>query len=932
MSGRGFRGRRLTWLLLDAAAVGGVLHAAATLGGVGRPAKEAIWLWGAFSVALLGARVSGWWRPAERAWNWQFFARAVPLLALAAWAVGARGTHGLTAGELAYLGAAALAVGAGFHLLREALESREDDGFEAVRLALLGCGAGWVFRPFLTPQMVGGLDAHWYGHIMIDALQQARAGVWPVFVGQGELMFNGAVHPFRTAPYHHHFGIALDLLTARALTPLAVQHLTVIVTAVIGSLTCYASMVALAPTRRWLAWALALGYVSGPALAGAIYAQEMYMTFMAYAWLPVVIHGNIRLVRNNDATGWLVLTAGLALVWTCHAPVGAWASIFTAGVQGMRLLAKDFDLRSWRLAAGAAVLFGGLTGYYFFSIGELAPTNAGGAGALLAYGAGALLGVAALVRLLASGRWRWLGVGALALALLWPTHRMYFGGLAAALLLGAGFVSLEWWLPWLKVRTRLPECVAAALLGGGLLAALVFPERDAARLIRSGQAFALMAQLFPKNFQSVSWLAQQLGDLQPGYGVLAALGAGLLAMLVRPTWEVRLTALGGLGLALMIFPVPRVTALLYQAVPDPLYGICTVSLWLRVMPVLVTVAIFAGFLAATNLPRGFWLRAAAGLAAAELLIGHWCETGKFIWLGERSVNSSERTAAFYRPENAQLYSYAYNGLPHPGYLMNGVVDYHLESRLLEVKTLAWRKDPVLEKPGGSAVIFSTSPGPEGADWHRLAPSLTIAPGERRLLNFEFLDRPYSGTLVMKGPGFYRDYYLPDGGFYAKSFGSAPERPKTLAVWNSGEAERQVVLSFLNVTPEETGKPFGDFARIALRSYRTEELQIQTRGLIPYRADVELTEPMYLETPRVFIPGYRARVDGISKKVEMSPDHLAMVRIEPGHHTVDVFYTGTFAARMIFRFSALVWLGLAGYGLWRVRGRLVEAESNAAGYG
>ncbi len=928
---RTFDPRRLAWAVFDASILAGVIVTINGLLGLGLRPAGALAMVGAGGVAFALARLPGCWRSTSRARNLIFFPLAMLLLALGVWLAIHRGVPGLTWSRAIYAGAVTLGLGAGFHLIRQVAFHLETDGAEPVRLASLVLGAVWVFHPFLTAQMLGGLDAHWYGHIMVDALQQAHAGVWPVFVGQGEMMFNGAVHPFRTAPYHHHFGIVLDALTLRTLTPLAVQHLTVIATAVWGATLTYLCLTALAPTRRWLAWALALGYISGPAIAGAIYAQEMYMTFMAYGWLPLVVYANIRLTRNNDRAGWLLLATGLALVWICHAPVGAWASLVTLGMQGVRLLARDFDLRSWSLAAGGVAGFGLLTAYYFFSIGELAPANAHGTGALLTYGAGALLALMALVRLLVTGNWRWLALGGVALAILWPTHRMYFGWLGASLALGAALVLIEKWRPRFKLSTRVPEALVFVLLTGGLLAALVFPERDGARLIRSGQAYLLMTQLFPKNLQSVSWLAQELGDLQPGYAMLAALGAGLLAMLVRPTWEGKLVTLAGCGLALMIFPVPRITLLFYQAVPDPLYGICTVSLWLRLMPVLVTLAIFAGFLAMAAMPRGFWPRLAIAVGAAELLFAHWAETSKFIRLGARAVNTSERTAMFYRTENVQLFSYAYNGLPHPAYMLNGVVDYHLESRLLDVAKREWRKDPVLENGFSAPVALTAEPGNEGVAWSWFSPRLTVAAGERRLVKFDFFDRAFSGTLVMKAPGIYRDYYLPDAGFYAKSFGSAPEKPKLLSVWNTSEAERQVLLAFVTANPEEIGKPLGDFARVSMRPYRTEELQIQTRRLTPYRADVELTEPMYLETPRVFIPGYRARVDGISRKVEVSPDHLAMVRVEPGHHTVDLFYTGTFAARMMLRVSALGWVLLAAFGIWQLRGRLKAWPEGRAGY-
>ncbi|MEN9678111.1 MAG: hypothetical protein RIS76_4007, partial [Verrucomicrobiota bacterium] len=37
--------------------------------------------------------------------------------------------------------------------------------------------AGWIYYPLFTSQQSGGLDARWYGYVMVDALEQARAGL-----------------------------------------------------------------------------------------------------------------------------------------------------------------------------------------------------------------------------------------------------------------------------------------------------------------------------------------------------------------------------------------------------------------------------------------------------------------------------------------------------------------------------------------------------------------------------------------------------------------------------------------------------------------------------------------------------------------------------------------------------------------------------------
>jgi hypothetical protein len=91
-------------------------------------------------------------------------------------------------------------------------------------LALLVLAAA-TFAFYLTPNRVGPIDAQWYGQVMTDFLAQSRSGRFPVLVGTTLYAFNGAVHPFRSAPWQFVLAHGLDRLTGRALAPLALQHL-----------------------------------------------------------------------------------------------------------------------------------------------------------------------------------------------------------------------------------------------------------------------------------------------------------------------------------------------------------------------------------------------------------------------------------------------------------------------------------------------------------------------------------------------------------------------------------------------------------------------------------------------------------------------------------------------------------------------------------
>jgi len=89
---------------------------------------------------------------------------------------------------------------------------------EFLRLTLLAAVALLIAQPYFSPRLIGTGDALWYHHLLADAVTQFRAGVFPVFVGQSDYSFNGAVYPLRAAPYYQYLAIGLDLITGQTLS------------------------------------------------------------------------------------------------------------------------------------------------------------------------------------------------------------------------------------------------------------------------------------------------------------------------------------------------------------------------------------------------------------------------------------------------------------------------------------------------------------------------------------------------------------------------------------------------------------------------------------------------------------------------------------------------------------------------------------------
>jgi hypothetical protein len=595
----------------------------------------------------------------------------------------------------------------------------------------------------------------------------------------------------------------------------------------------------------------------------------MYMTFMAFAWLPLAFFANLWIIRHDDRAGWALLAASLALVWVCHAPVGLWLTLTTLALQGLRLAVVG-RMTEWKRAVGAAALFFALSGAYFYSVGEIA-----GLGAHAGMGVKTMLPILLVLAAAVGG----------------------FAGLRA--MLAKRPVPMRW----------LPEGLVALLLLAGTIAGLAHPT------VRDHEAQDIVRHLFPGNLRPVSATATRLEDIQLGLALWAAFLVGATALFQTAKLELRLSVLVGLvGVALLI-PIPGLTDFLIAHLPSAVIAVSTISLWQRYLPTLVTGFVFVGFLGALvweqRHPRS--RKILAGLLVAAIC---WslAENAKFVRGAAVTKATKGEQLKPFRSENITEFAYIFPGMPTSPYQVNGVVDYHLESRLL-----AW-DDPTVEitppPPGAPKDWQVLTARPDASDpaFLNLSPSFLLAPGEHLLVRFRFRDRVYRGVLTMTGPGgWYREYRLPEAGFWAKSFGTDPARPKTVALWNSSDQPVPVNFVFIrgSGTAAEPAPP--DFAEVSVQTYDPATLPIRTLRLVPdYRATVTVAQPAYLESVRAFIPGYAATVNGHPQPVLPSPNHRVMIPLAAGENQVRLKYVGTARLWTAIAVSGLAWLGLLGW--------------------
>ena len=217
--------------------------------------------------------------------------------------------------------------------------SWRDRRAEAARLVLLAAVATWLLHPFATTLQIGAGDALWYANMLGDFVTQLRAGVFPIFVGQTDYAFNGAVYPLRVAPFYQHLAGVLDLLTGRQLGIFALQHLCVLVVGYAGIFSSYFALNSLASGQRWSAAGLAILYLNCPGLLGTIYTQDLYMTWMTIPFVPWVVYGLARPFSEDSLKTQIILGAALAALWWAHAPIALWLTLIAAATQGVRLVA-----------------------------------------------------------------------------------------------------------------------------------------------------------------------------------------------------------------------------------------------------------------------------------------------------------------------------------------------------------------------------------------------------------------------------------------------------------------------------------------------------------------------------------------------------------------------------------------------------------------
>ncbi len=439
---------------------------------------------------------------------------------------------------------------------------------------------------------------------------------------------------------------------------------------------------------------------------------------------------------------------------------------------------------------------------------------------------------------------------------------------------------------------------------------------------------------FPGMLLPVSAGAGNLSDLQIGYVALGLIGFSLFLAL-RSSRDLKhegALRLGGIGCALaalvlvvMDLPVPLITLWAWRHVPVEAFKLTTEWPMQRLYLVAVALTVFGSGIIipaqwrTLKMPR--WVAPAAMLLALAWVA---YEARPFIARGMANRLTLDTTRSAYRPSNLDLTvtSYAFVGVP-PTYV-HGVMDPRFEFRILRngVDEIA---SPLSSGLATSPVVQTGSlrlSGGLGPGKIVVSPKLRLAPGHVYLLSFTFRVPPVQALLYLKGPLLDRTYILPEAG-EAKGFGMMDGERRSIPIWTDSDKTEDVeILVWLTDKAVLTGKPtvFADFT---LQDVDMSTLPVRVDSLFPLRFTVNAPQAgCTVETPRRYLPGFTAIVNGKPADVLMARNRQAMIPLPAGQSVVELSYPGPALARLAFWMSVSCWLG---FFVWRIAGSPVPAQ-------
>jgi len=677
---------------------------------------------------------------------------------------------------------------------------------ESARLGVLATVAAWLLHPFATSRLYGAGDALWYSNMMADFVTQLRQGIFPIFAGQTEFAFNGAVYPLRVAPMYQHLAGALDFLTGHQLSFFALQHLVVIVCGISGLFACYLTLCRISPDRKWSAVGFSILYLSCPGLLATIFTQDLYMTWMTVPFAPLAAYGIMRTYRKDDIKSQFWLAVPLAALWWAHAPIALWFTFVAAASQLVRLIGVDRGWRPFRRAFVGVLIFCILAQYPFVSVAEV---NAQGQKS--------------------------------------------------------------------EVATALsnPELISQNI-----------------------------SSVFPAIIQPLSEHARALGDLQLGYGLWLVLLFVAAAAFVKPEKDLIVLLVCALGFLMLLLPPIRVNAFLWSKLPQEVVRITYYWPMQRFYLILASILAVVGQAAFESLAsrrpivQNFRASILVLCCAWSLL-----ESRQFIGAAADRTAAADVSEKSQRSENLFLTNDSYGLFRKlPPNFSNGVVNPRGQGRLISLAT-GKPLPPPMRRVLRSGTLTATVDGNPGI--LNLEPALHLLINHRYALELDFGQSKLDGILQLKGTTMFREYSLPSSG-EPMAFGTRPPNTKRIGLWTTNPDGDEIHIRFIPADVREISQYLSNFGSFKLIEVESSKNPVDVKSLVPFEARVQSPTAAVLETPRMFMPGYKASIDGNATEAGPNAYGLTTVHVPPGEHIVVLWFPGPILLRISYWTAIATW--------------------------
>jgi hypothetical protein len=521
-------------------------------------------------------------------------------------------------------------------------------------------------------------------------------------------------------------------------------------------------------------------------------------------------------------------------------------------------------------------------------------------------------------------------VMAIGLAALWLSHPP----VAAWISLGCGGLVAVSWCTRRPTGRAAGALAAAAGLGlvlsvYGFVSALSLSQQVVGSAPASFKALSVDAlgtivrQQWRASLLPVGDAPTSLGSFQLGY-VLWGLALASLAAAWR-RGAIGRTLAGGLAFyLLLVLPLPGVSRALWMMLPFEFITLTNIWPMQRAYLVLAAWTVFAAAWILPSVPWARWRRFRTLGVALIGGAGLWAcaQAGRFVMSGYLNQRDDRESARLHRPENANLTVTAYALLRPPTTFTSGTMDPEREFRLIRPGD----GRPLRDNWGAGAQgaiaargVFHVAGGDRNG--LALAPALTLMPGRRYVLRFKFLTPPFDAELLLNGGTLQREYHLPSY-IGAHGFGMGPGNNPALPLWTTAANPSVVRLRLASGDPRMPVQ--GDLAEFTLEETDRAKLPVELEQLEPeLRCRVRAPEDAWLVTPRMYVRGYIASVDGRPARAIESDEGMVLVAVPAGVHEVELRYVGFPALRWAFFTTLAGWLGVLGAIMVRriARGRL-----------